>query len=463
MKNKYIDIISQTFDFPQEEFRVEDNCLLFNDIPIMDVIEEYGTPLKISYLPKITAKIQKAQTLFQNAFYRFNYKASYNYCYCTKSSHFSFIIEEVLKNDAHLETSSAFDVDIIKKLYKRKKLTKDIFIICNGFKMATYAQKIADLINQGFVNTIPILDNPNELPYYLKHAKKKFKLGIRIATDEKPNFEFYTSRLGFRYNNIVEYYKDNIKNNPLIEMKMLHFFINSGIQDTAYYWSELRKAAQVYCELKKICPDIDSLNIGGGMPFKYSLRFEYDYQYMIEEIVLQIKTMCEQHGVPEPNIFTEFGSYTVSESGAIIYSVVDQKQQNDKEIWSMIDSSFLTTLPDLWALNQKFILLAINNWDKEYEKTNLGGLTCDSQDFYNASLHVNQVFLPKFNRRSPQYVGLFHTGAYQESVGGYGGVQHCLTPAPKHVIITENDKGEILTKLFADEQKPDSMLKILGY
>jgi arginine decarboxylase len=33
----------------------------------------------------------------------------------------------------------------------------------------------------------------------------------------------------------------------------------------------------------------------------------------------------------------------------------------------MIDSSFMTTLPDTWALNKRFILLAINNWDEEYE------------------------------------------------------------------------------------------------
>jgi arginine decarboxylase len=233
VKNKYIDIISQTFDFPQEEFKVEDNCLLFNDIQLMDIIEEYGTPLKLSYLPKISAKIQQAKTLFQNAFYRFNYKGSYNYCYCTKSSHFSFILEEVIKNEVHIETSAGFDIDIVKKLNKKKKIDKDIFIICNGFKLPTYTQKICDLINLGFQNTIPILDNQSELSYYLKHAKKKFKLGIRIATDEKPNFEFYTSRLGFRYSNIVDFYKDSIKNNPFIEMKMLHFFINSGIQDTA--------------------------------------------------------------------------------------------------------------------------------------------------------------------------------------------------------------------------------------
>ena len=38
MKNKYIDLIEQTFEFPQEEFKVEDYELNFHDIPLMDVI-----------------------------------------------------------------------------------------------------------------------------------------------------------------------------------------------------------------------------------------------------------------------------------------------------------------------------------------------------------------------------------------------------------------------------------------
>ncbi len=61
------------------------------------------------------------------------------------------------------------------------------------------------------------------------------------------------------------------------------------------------------------------------------------------------------------------------------------------------------------------------------------------------------------------YIGFFHTGAYQESLGGYGGVQHCLTPAPKHIIIDRDENGEYTTKLFAKEQSYKSMLKILGY
>jgi arginine decarboxylase len=207
------------------------------------------------------------------------------------------------------------------------------------------------------------------------------------------------------------------------------------------------------------------LNIGGGMPIRTSLGFEYDYEYMIEEIVAQIKMFCVQNEIQEPNIFTEFGSFTVGESGATLYSIIDQKQQNDRETWYMIDSSFITTLPDTWGINQRFILLAINNWNKPYIPVNLGGLTCDSMDYYNTEAHTNQVFLPKVDKaqKEPQYVGFFHTGAYQEALSGYGGTQHCLIPAPKHVLIDRNGDGEIVTRLFAKEQSYKSMLKILGY
>ena len=49
---------------------------------------------------------------------------------------------------------------------------------------------------------------------------------------------------------------------------MLHFFINTGIRDTAYYWNELLKCLKVYINLKKICPTLDSLNTGGGFPIE---------------------------------------------------------------------------------------------------------------------------------------------------------------------------------------------------
>ena len=101
------------------------------------------------------------------------------------------------------------------------------------------------------------------------------------------------------------------------------------------------------------------------------LGFEYDYQFMINEIVSNIKAACKRSKVPMPNIFTEFGSYTVGESMAHIYSVIGEKMQNDREIWYMIDSSFITTLPDTWGIGEKFLMLPINKWDEEYQRVTL--------------------------------------------------------------------------------------------
>ncbi len=460
----YRELIEQTFEFPQKEFKIRDNELLFNDVPLMDIIKQYGTPLKLTYLPRISENVRFVQATFNSAMERFRYNAKYTYCYCTKSSHFSFVLEEAMKNqDVHIETSSAFDIPIVRNLYARGKITKDTYILCNGFKMPLYTQYISELLNEGFSNCIPILDKMGEIDAYEKTVNGPYKVGIRVAADEEPKFEFYTSRLGIRYSDITPFYKEKIENSDKVSLKMLHFFINTGIKDTAYYWSELSRFIFKYCELKKICPTLDSIDIGGGFPIKTSLTFQYNYKYMIEQIVENLKWICDKNNVPVPNIFTEFGSYTVGESGAVLYNVIDQKLQNDKELWYMIDGSFITHLPDAWGMNQKYILLAVNKWDDPYHKVNMGGLTCDSMDYYNSEAHSGEVFLPMINDEEPLYIGFFHTGAYQESLGGYGGIQHCLIPAPKHVLIDRNEDGEVTTQLFAPEQNSESMLKVLGY
>ena len=336
-------------------------------------------------------------------------------------------------------------------------------MICNGFKREQYITNIGRLINNGHQNCIPIIDNYEEIDLLSNEIKDDFKIGIRIASEEEPKFEFYTSRLGIGYKNIVPFYEEQIKNNDKVELKMLHFFINTGIRDTAYYWNELLKCLKVYIRLKRICPTLDSLNIGGGFPIKNSLQFDYDYQYMIDEIINQINIACQEAEVPVPHIFTEFGSFTVGESGGAIYEVLYQKQQNDREKWNMINSSFITTLPDTWAINKRFIMLAVNRWNDEYERVLLGGLTCDSDDYYNSEQNMNAIYLPKFKKEKPLYIGFFNTGAYQETIGGFGGLQHCLIPTPKHILIHKDEEGNLSTKLFKEQQKSEDLLKILGY
>ena len=463
MRTRYIDLIDQTFDFPQNEFNLREDRLFFHGIDLMRLINEYGTPLKFNYLPQISNNIQRAKGWFREALNNLGYTGKYHYSYCTKSNHFSFVLDEVMKNDVHIETSSAFDIDIVLKLIEEGKFEKGKFVICNGYKPKLYLDNMVKLMNLDHVQVIPVVDNTDELNQILSRTDREINIGIRIASEEEPKFEFYTSRLGISYREIVPFYKAILQENPRVKVKMLHFFINTGINDTAYYWNELTKCLRIYSDLKKICPELDSLNIGGGFPIKKSLAFDFDYAYMVREILTQVKRVCTDNDIPEPNIVTEFGSFTVGESGGAIFSILHQKQQNDREKWNMIDSSFMTNLPDTWAINQRFIMLPINRWNDDYERVLLGGLTCDSDDYYNSEQHSNAIYLPKFDKNKELFIGFFNTGAYQETIGGFGGLKHCLIPEPKHILINRDEDGKIETSMFSQEQTAMDYLQILGY
>ena len=314
MRTRYIDLIDQTFDFPQNEFNLREDRLFFHGIDLMRLINEYGTPLKFNYLPQISNNIQRAKGWFREAINNLGYSGKYHYSYCTKSNHFSFVLDEVMKNDVHIETSSAFDIDIVLKLIEEGKFEKGKFVICNGYKPKLYLDNMVKLMNLDHVQVIPVVDNTDELNQLLSRTDREINIGIRIASEEEPKFEFYTSRLGIRYREIVPFYKAILQENPRVKVKMLHFFINTGINDTAYYWNELTKCLRIYSDLKKLCPELDSLNIGGGFPIKKSLAFDFDYAYMVREILTQVKRVCTDNDIPEPNIVFQIRGLSINGS-----------------------------------------------------------------------------------------------------------------------------------------------------
>ncbi|MFZ1748646.1 MAG: arginine decarboxylase [Saprospiraceae bacterium] len=465
MKNTYFQLINQTYYFPQEGFDLNQGNLTFHGISLKYLIEKYGTPFRLTYLPRIGDQIKKAKNFFNKAMKANNYKGEYHYCYCTKCCHFSHVIEEALEHNVHLETSSSFDIDIVRILTDKGKINKKTILIQNGHKTEDYMNKIIGLMDDGYENVIPVLDSKQELDRFYAKTKRDLTVGIRMAINEEPQSSYYTSRLGIRSAEILEYYKTKIAKKKRVKLKMLHFFVDSGIKDNLYYWGEFRKALKLFADLKKICPTLDSINLGGGLPIRNNLGFDYDYKYMINELISNIKEVCVEEGIEEPDIYTEFGKYTVGESGAIIFSVLEQKQQNDAELWYLIDNSLMNTIPDAWSIFEKFILLPVNKWQNEYSRVSIGGISCDHSDYYNSEDLNQEIYLPTYDseKEEPLYLGFFHTGAYQDAISGYGGIKHCLIPSPKQVIIDRDDKGNIVDRLYRDEQTVEQMLRILGY
>jgi len=130
MKNKYKDLIEQTFDFPQDEFSVEDNELNLYDIPLMEIIKQYGTPLKVTYLPKISSQIARAKRMFNVAMAKVDYKGAYNYCYCTNRATSPSCSKRRLQNDIHLRNLVRLRHSHHQRPVRRRIIDKDRYIIC---------------------------------------------------------------------------------------------------------------------------------------------------------------------------------------------------------------------------------------------------------------------------------------------------------------------------------------------
>ena len=56
---------------------------------------------------------------------------------------------------------------------------------------------------------------------------------------------------------------------------------------------------------------------------------------------------------------------------------------------------------------QTLYFTSINRWDDTYERVLLGGLTCDSDDYYNSEQHINAIYLPKY-KIAIEYHGSHH-------------------------------------------------------
>ena len=317
-----------------------------------------------------------------------------------------------MKENVSLETSSSFDIDLIERLFENQRIDEDRYIIHNGYKTTDYLKNIERLIHLGFHHSITIIDDIEELDKLDQlNVQEPLKIGIRLSVEQEPSASYYTSRMGLNKEEILELVQQRIANNPRYELKMLHFFVDSGISDSLYYWGEFKKALDLYVVLKRMTSELTALNIGGGFPIRNSLSFDYQYQAIADYIVKAIQSTCAHKAIEEPNIYTEFGKFTVGESGAVIFKVLTQKQQNDTELWYIINNSLMNTIPDAWSLNEKFILLPINKWENPYKRINIGGISCDQNDYYNSGDLNQQILLPTYEQSDsePLYLGFFHT------------------------------------------------------
>lgn len=421
------------------------------------------SPLEVVYLPLITRRIHEMQQMFADAIAELSYEGQFHYTYASKANAAEEVIRTTLRATAHHEMSSGVDVDIARHMIQSNRLVPDRMIICNGFKGpgTSYAQKIVQL-KAWHEQVIPVVEDLPEISWLLESGKR-FEVGLRQKsyghfTSEK-EMNTANSRFGLSLDDIWKA-ADYLAAAPNLSLKMYHYMVGSQITDPAEFLSYLKPGLELYARLKQRHPSLQIFNFGGGMPVRMTLDFDFDYRAFIRLLLTTAQEVCGRYHVPVPDIMGEFGRYTTSEHGSHLFKIVAAKDNESEAPWYIIDSSIMSSFPDSWALGEHFIVLPLNHLDKPFQRVQLGGITCDSDDVYPPKKSESPLYLPV--ETDDLYIGFFSIGAYQEMLGGVRGSKHCVLPEAMELVIDKDDTGQYQFNLIHGQTEQEVMAN-LGY
>ncbi len=418
------DLNSEFFDINKNgDLVVHEGNYQYN---IYELTKKFGTSLELVFPFVIERRLQDLMNTFNKVIKSLRYRGKFFYHYPMKVNQNKEFVLPIISEGGNLEVTSANELWLVKRLWEQGQFNNRIRVICNGPKTNYYLSLISELRDKGLQIT-PIIEDKVELA-----ALNNFKgeVGIRLDPDVKINahWDKKFGRFGLSAKEILEL--GRIRN-----LKILHYHMSTQIEYQDGMIAPLKKAVDLYVKLHKNNPNLDMIDIGGGLPVSHEGKPLFSTESVIRRIVKTIQRATDKAGVPNPDILVEWGSYMVAPAQITVYRVLNEKDIVAKATarkWYVVDGSFMNDLKDTWAIHQKWQVIPVNNLDaKKLSRVWLVGLSCDSDDKYTAG--GNYILLPRLEdleNGNQQFVAIMGTGAYQDSLASH----HCLLSSPAKII-----------------------------
>ncbi|MCE2849665.1 MAG: arginine decarboxylase [Roseiflexaceae bacterium] len=464
----YIEHMRQQFGVPADGrlngFISRRNGQLFLDdrINLNELIQQYGAPLEVAFLPLITRQIEAMHAKVAFARQATQYDGEFVFAYATKANFAEEVVRTALQSGAHYETSASADIIIAHQLWRQGILANDRYMFCNGSKDIVYRDAMIALREAGYERIIPIIDDLAELDYLIRHCTQPLMLGVRARFDigdvdaDHPGGE----RFGLTPNEI-QHAIQMLQHTPH-QLVLYHAMVGSQMEDAQAWQVRLGASVDAYAALAAQLPDLRFFNFGGGMPTDaYAIDFVFDYQGFLQGVMRTMQHACARVGVAVPHLVGEFGRYTVASHSVYLMEVGAVKAgRGGAPDWYLLNGSLMVSLPDtLIVEGQQFIVLPLDDWHMPVRPVRLAGrYTCDTDDYYPRSGQA-PLFLPVSGERS--VLAFFGIGAYQQMIAGRGGAHHCLTPEMRRIIIEYEDDTLVLRETPA--QHLNDIMVTLGY
>ena len=397
--------------------------LVFGGCDTITLAEKYGTPLYVMDEEKIRNKCREIQKDFlrkyENTRAVYASKAFLNMTMCK-------IIE-----------SEGIGLDVVSggELFTAIQANfpaKDIIFHGNN---KSYEE--LTLAVQHDVGRI-VVDNLYELEMLQKIAKlhkKKAKILFRIA----PGIE------GSTHKYISTGQKDSKFGIPLVEDQLnhvvavalkashlelmgFHFHLGSQLFENGIYVAALDVLSKLMKDMKTRYGFVSKeLNAGGGFGVFY---VEGDQpkplQYFTNQIMEKIEMICDEIGIPVPQVIIEPGRWMVAEAGMTLYTVGAIKDIPGVRTYVSVDGGMPDNpRPALYSAKYQADIANKMNLEK-VQKITVAGKCCETGDILIWDLMVPPV-------KSGDILAVYHTGAYNYSMAS----NYNRLPRPPVVLVNE--------------------------
>lgn len=312
-------------------------------VSLKSVIEELrkrgiSTPLVLRFPQLLDYQIKKLANAFKSAIQEYDYKQEYVPVYPIKVNQKKEIVQEVLdfgeRYNLGIEVGSKAELTIALALVKNPESP----IICNGAKDESYL-KLALLSRQVGRKVFVVLESLFELRLLLELSKRlkiRPMIGLRLKLSARGSGKWEKSsgdlsKFGFTTTDLLKCVNILAEERLSDCLSLLHFHIGSQVTDIKRIKYAVKEAARTYAKLRKLCPNLDYLDVGGGLGLDYDgsktaseSSVNYSVQEYANDIIYSIKEVCENEDVGEPIVITENGRMVAGPHAVLIFNVVNE-------------------------------------------------------------------------------------------------------------------------------------------
>jgi len=331
-------------------------------------------PILLRFMNILEGRIASISRVFKNAIQDNNYPATYQTFYPIKVNQQRQVVEAIAnfgkKYNIGLEVGSKPELVAAISMSTGSNLP----IICNGYKDTEFIETVLFATRVGYNITI-VVEKLFELEKIVEVAQRTGitpKLGIRVKLSSKGIGKWSTSggddaKFGLRISEVIAAIEMLKKNGYIDCVKLLHFHVGSQITKIDKIKNALIEGTRIYVEMKKLGVDLEYLDIGGGLGVDYDgskSSYFSSVNYSIEEyandVIYQVKNICDEAGIACPNIISESGRATVAHYSVLVTNILN----NNNAQTSMPDFESILSAPEKLSPTVKKLVDIYKSIDK---------------------------------------------------------------------------------------------------